>query len=310
MLDEEDIIALFRESECLEDDVDILDNDSRYILTTIDSFVSSSDKPLLMPWSSVGYKSIIAALSDMSVKGCWPHQLSISLGLSRLSQSELRDLKRGINKALATYKLGNCFKWDTNYSKDYFVSVAAYGEVSKPPPLRSGVKPGNLICVGGSFGYVKLGLEILLGNDSWVSRLKRDEYFKALEAFLYPKPPFREYVDFVSEAHVSASIDSSDGLARSLHILSRESGIGIEVDKIPLSSSLNDYLSFDEAISVVFYGGEEYIGVFSIPDNYIDVALKYGFEIIGKASSEVEGVVLTVGGERIRLMDRGFIHKF
>jgi thiamine-monophosphate kinase len=57
-------------------------------------------------------------------------------------------------------------------------------------------------------------------------------------------------------------MDSSDGLASSLHELSKQSGVNllIEEDKIPIPTKLKKFLSINnlDFHDLVFYGGEEY----------------------------------------------------
>ena len=64
----------------------------------------------------------------------------------------------------------------------------------------------------------------------------------------------------LSEHNIAtSSIDSSDGLAISLHWLSQASNTGIVVNKLPTYPELESYLnSFDTIMDITMFGGEEY----------------------------------------------------
>jgi thiamine-monophosphate kinase len=66
---------------------------------------------------------------------------------------------------------------------------------------------------------------------------------------------------------VTSSIDSSDGLAWSLHQLSELSRVGILIDYIPISKSAREFAKRHNlrANDLALYGGEEYELVMTIP---------------------------------------------
>jgi len=310
-MDEERIKTFFKMKGCLEDDVSVINiGENCFLISSIDTLVVSTDKPILMPWSSVGYKSIIATLSDIAVKGGWPLSISLSMGLEKLSAVELENLKMGILKAIDTYGLNKCFKWDTNKSRDPFLTVSSSALVRDYVPLRSGAKDGDLVCVGGDFGLNRVGLEALLGVKRWDMKLDRNVYLDAIEVFCYPKPPLKEYVEFIQDANPSSSIDSSDGLARSLNLISKLSNIGIEIYDLPAHTHLVSNFSFDKLIDYVFYGGEEYIAIFTLEKKNSELIDNYRFRIIGRVTTGFRGVKVKYNGKSLILKDDGFIHRF
>ncbi len=60
--------------------------------------------------------------------------------------------------------------------------------------------------------------------------------------------------------YLSSSIDSSDGLAISLHTISEMSGVGIRLTELPYAKGLEEFASRNSysAEELALYGGEEY----------------------------------------------------
>ena len=85
--------------------------------------------------------------------------------------------------------------------------------------LRNGAKPGDILAVTGFFGKSAAGLRLLSDNYSASPNL-RDVL---LDAVCMPKARLKEGLALSRSGAVSASIDSSDGLAWSLHEIGKMS---------------------------------------------------------------------------------------
>jgi len=314
-LSEDEVIKIFKEFRGYSDDVGIASiNKKQYIISSIDSFVSTTDMPPGMPYRAASYKALLSALSDLYIKGASPSGILISLGLPPLSLNELNDLKDGFKYMLSEYKIpfNVIKKWDTNGAEHLFISIAAYGFLNFFPPSWDKAEPGDLIYVGGLFGLERLGLEILLNKD-----LHQTIPYKlrnaALSRFLYPKPKLYLYKSIVKERLVNASIDSSDGLVRSLHLLSKESKVKIVINKIPVHSLLlkyQDILGAEYIQEITLYGGEEYIGIFSVsPNNAKEMDKLSDLYCIGYVERG-RGVYLRKKETIRRLEDKGYKHSF
>jgi len=311
--DERYVINIFTEKfKISQDDVGVYKIDDKYLVMSIDSFVRSSDAPLNMPYYSMGYKAVISSISDLFVKGVYPSCLLISLGFSEIAEIEIKSLRDGILKALNLYNLSNeVYKWDTNYSRDVFISVTSIGLSDKYPPSRSEAKIGDLIYVGDYFGLERLGLDILLGN------IKREDVppkllHESINRFLYPSPKFKKYIEIFKENSIDASIDSSDGLGRSLIIISRASKVGIYIDKLPIHPILREYKTiFGEEYlrDIVLNGGEEYIGIFIVKPEYKDLFDRQGFVYIGFIGGG-EGIYYKRNGKYEKIPIKGYLHTF
>jgi thiamine-monophosphate kinase len=117
------------------------------------------------------------------------------------------------------------------------------------------------------FGKTGAGLHILLHefqiNEPWKKPL--------IDSVLMPKARLHEGKALVKEQLITSSIDSSDGLAISLHELKNNSGLGMAISSIPIAEEVLTFsrkygLSSEE---FALFGGEEYELVLTIrPENW------------------------------------------
>jgi thiamine-monophosphate kinase len=106
------------------------------------------------------------------------------------------------------------------------------------------------------FGKSSAGLRLLLGSCVAEAGLRK----ALLEAVFLPKAPLLEGLALSKCGAVSASIDSSDGLAWSIHELSRLSKVGFVIDRVPTAEEANQFAKLNglDPSELALYGGEEY----------------------------------------------------
>ena len=81
-----------------------------------------------------------------------------------------------------------------------------------------------------------------------------------------PQPRLTEGVLLSKHNLATSSIDSSDGLAISLHWIAQASNIGIVINNLPIHPELKSSLeSFETILEITMFGGEEYELIFTIP---------------------------------------------
>ena len=179
-------------------------------------------------------------------------------------------------------------------------------------PGRNGAKPGDLVVVSGEFGYTSSGLKILTNNAKAYGEFKDN----AISSVIKPKPAQKFGLSLAK--FFSASMDSSDGLSTSLYELARQSEVNFLIDDIPSAKGVyhfarNNHLNYK---SLIFYGGEEYEIVATIPlANLRDAKStarrsKLRLLIIGKVEKGEGKVFLldTKTGKQTRLENMGYIH--
>jgi len=252
----------------------------------------------------MGWKAVVASISDLYVKGVKPLGLTISLCLPNLDIEKIRSIAHGIKGACNRYGL-KVYKWDTNKSIELSISVACIGITKRSIPLRSGLKMGDLLLVSDTFGLETLGLKILLGEivieDKKIKEL-------AISRFLQPSPDFNKLLKIYKEHYLSihAAIDSSDGLAKSLWELSKSSNKKIKLLNIPVDPQLYKLnLSKKTILELALYGGEEYQAIISVDKTIRNYLIKLGFIEIGRICGRGIGVY---DNEGHLIEDRGWEH--
>lgn len=264
------------------DDVSALKlEEDRLLILKTDMLVDKTDVPPGMSLWQAARKAVVMNVSDLAAKGAKPIALLVALGIPRkFTEKDIRQIAGGLNSGAREYDafiLGG----DTNEASDLIISCAVLG-TCYPGMLmkRKGARPGDILAVTGGFGKTAAGLKILLENIH-VSRELRETL---LESVLMPKARLKEGLALASSQAVTASIDSSDGLAWSLHELSRASHVGFLVEKLPLAT---EAVKFAEThglnpAELCLYGGEEYELVLTIKPQSWDKALSAVKNVGGK----------------------------
>jgi thiamine-monophosphate kinase len=116
-----------------------------------------------------------------------------------------------------------------------------------------------------------------------------------------------------SRGAITASIDSSDGLAWSLHELSKMSGVGIRIEAVPVSDAARQFSArygYD-ASDLALYGGEEYHLIVTAKPALLQIAQKAArgqLKAIGVVTRRSEGIRLARSGGDIMIRMKGWEH--
>jgi len=277
-----------------------------------DMLVDKTDIPSGMSLRQAARKAVIMNVSDFAAKGVKPTAMLISLGLPRnLTRKDIEQIGDGLNEGArehGAYIIGG----DTGESSDLVISVSLFGLARKSAlMLRSGARPGDLVAVTGSFGKTAAGLRILLHG----LKARASVRSKLVGSVLMPWARLKEGLALGRTKAVTASIDSSDGLAWSLHEIARSSSVGFLIDTVPEGKEVEEFAKMNELdpIELTFYGGEEYELVVTLKPRFFGKARKaverVGGELlpIGRATTG-EAVLLRIGGKRRVIEPRGYEH--
>jgi thiamine-monophosphate kinase len=241
----------------LGDDASAVDlGTDKLTVINMDMLVRKTDVPRTMSLWQAARKAVIMNISDLAAKGAKPLALMASIGVPPdLTKTEIVQIGKGLNAGAREYDayiLGG----DTNEASDLIISCMALGVCGKSHLMkRSGAKPGDYVAVTGAFGKTASGLKILIDNLS-APQISGE----LVDSVLVPKARVQEGVALAQSHAATASIDSSDGLAWSLHELSRASNVGFCLDKLPVAPEAERFAelySFDP-VELALYGGEEY----------------------------------------------------
>jgi thiamine-monophosphate kinase len=291
--------------------VNLADGSKVAVLKT-DMLVAATDVPAGMSFWQAGRKAVIMNISDFAAKGVAPVAALVSLGLpNNFPKREVEAIASGLNvgaREYGTYVIGG----DTNEASDVVIAVFLFGTANpKQLMLRKGAKVGDIVAVSGVFGNSAAGLRVLLEKGK-ASRKLRDVLVNSV---LMPCARLKEGLALANSGAVSASIDSSDGLAWCLHELSRVNNVGFILDNIPMSDEVRQFgvLNGVDALDSVFYGGEEYELVVTVkPKLWADAASaveKVGGTLlrIGEVTSKIR-IVLKLDGKERLVEARGWEH--
>ncbi len=282
-----------------------------------DMLVSTTDVPAVMSSYQIGRKSIIMNVSDLIVKGVKPIGLLISLGLpKKLEKLEFIKLLNGIIDCSLKYDM-DYIGGDINETKELVVSPTVFG-FNNPSEIiyREGIKVGDILVANNKFGLTGVGFDILLEKKGDFNDFPN--YKRSIMSVLEPIISENEAFTLAQKNFATASIDSSDGLYKSLEdLMISNPNIGfeiefnnnlIDVEAIEYSNEFN--VSLEE---LVFNGGEEFIHLFTINPNVFDEAQKEIQSIngqifrIGKIISK-EYIAISEEGKIKEINSYGFEH--
>jgi len=240
------------------------------LLVSCDMLAASTDIPPGMNLRDAGFKAITSATSDIAAKGGKPIAYLVSLMLPpELGLESFEDLWEGFEEAAKLYG-GRIVGGDLNSGREIVIDVICIGEAERTAS-RLGARPGDILAVTGEFGSQAAGLHALLAG-----RLEDPEARRVVERFSRPVARVREALELAKTSAVTASIDSSDGLAESLYQLSELNDVGFVVDDPPISAEAERYAEkFGVSLfDLVFYGGEEYELVLTLRSKLVEKAVK------------------------------------
>jgi thiamine-monophosphate kinase len=173
---------------------------------------------------------------------------------------------------------------------------------------RSGARSGDLVAVTGEFGNTLAGLKALETGIQIPSLLRE----RLLSSVYNPKARLKEGIALSRARALTASMDSSDGLAWSLHEISRASSVGIDLDDVPISKAALEYgrIASVDPLDLALYGGEEFELVICLKKSAVKKALRSvrTLHVIGRVTRNT-GIVrlLRDGGQRL-IEPRGWEH--
>jgi thiamine-monophosphate kinase len=213
---------------------------------------------------SLGHKSLAVSLSDLGAMGARPLGFVATLALPRTTPAQR--LGGFLDGLLAEARSSDCplVGGDTVEGPVWAVTVTAFGEVRRGRALlRGGGRPSDRLVVSGELGASGLGLALLerggrppRGAERFIRRQLR------------PCPPYRLGAQLAELSLATAAIDLSDGLARDLGHLLRESRVGADVhlDRLPLPRrfvSMCAQLGLDP-LGLALNTGEDYELLFTL----------------------------------------------
>ncbi len=194
----------------------------------------------------VGYKALMVTVSDLAAMGVRPTHALVSM--AGPAGTDLPGLGAGL--AVAAGEAGCVVVGgDLAGAPVVVVSTAVVGSsdpAGAPPLLRSGARPGDRLFTTGPLGRSAAGLRLLRAAPGTPRPVAAPGLIRA-----HRRPVARlAEGEAARRSGATAAIDVSDGLVADLIHLAEASGVGVELDDVPVAEGA----TLGEALG----GGEEY----------------------------------------------------
>ncbi len=206
--------------------------------------------------ADLGHKTLAVNLSDLAAMGDVEPVLGVlSAGLPPGTPVPyINDFYRGFS-ALARRSGFKLVGGDTVRAARLTFSLTALGRVRGPVFRRSTARPGDRLLATGTLGDAAAGLRVLEKRGRPGTA---DERF-LVDRFRRPTPRLTWARALARSGGITAGMDVSDGLWRSVKILTEASGVGarLDVERLPLSPALRRWAG-PRAGALALSGGEDY----------------------------------------------------
>ena len=271
------------------------------------------------PLRHLGYKAVIANISDIYAMNGTPKQITVSLALSRkFCIEDVEELYAGIRLACQQYGV-DIIGGDTSSSlTGLAISITAIGTAPKGSVIkRNGAKETDLICVTGNLGAAYMGLQLLEREKLATAGTDIQPDFQGKEYILERqlKPEARkEIVEKLRQEGIrpTSMIDISDGLSSELMHICKQSAAGCRIyeERIPIdyqTAIMAEELNMN-VTTCALNGGEDFELLFTVPiADHEKVAAMKEIRIIGHIVSESMGLALiTRDGVEMELKAQGW----
>ena len=303
------------------DDAAILqfENDEEVLVTT-DLLMEGIHFDLTyFPLKHLGYKAVVANISDIYAMNGTPKQITVSIALSRkFCIEDVEELYSGMRLACQQYGV-DIIGGDTSSSlTGLAISITAIGTAPKGTVVkRNGAKETDLICVTGNLGAAYIGLQLLEREKIATAGKDIQPDFQGKEYILERqlKPEARkEVLEKLHEENVrpTSMIDISDGLSSELMHICKQSGVGCRIyeERIPIdyqTAIMAEELNLN-VITCALNGGEDFELLFTVPiADHEKVAAMKDVRVIGHIVSDNMGLALiTRDGVEMELKAQGW----
>ena len=270
------------------DDAAVVDD----LVLTTDMLHERTDFPDGITKYTAGWRAVGASLSDVAAMGGTAVAAVAVYGAPTIDWDELAAFVDGAtdvcNLVDATYVGG-----DLDEHQEFTVATTALGRTENPI-LRSGASPGETVCVTGTLGRSGAALAFCEAGD----------HERANDLFCFPP---RVTTGQRLAEYATSMMDSSDGLARSLHQMAEASNCGFAIESpLPVADAVKEVADDEsERRELSLFFGEDFELVCTMPDDDIEQA-KSETDVPLTPIGTVTESGLTLDGES--LPDEGYTH--
>ncbi|KAB1912559.1 thiamine-phosphate kinase [Micromonospora sp. AMSO31t] len=269
------------------DDAAVVAAPDRRVVASTDVLVEG--RHFRRDWSGardVGHRAAAANLADIAAMGATPTALLVALCMpADLDPSWAEELADGLG-AEAALVGASVVGGDMSASPTLTVAVTALGDLGgRPPVVRSGARPGDVVALAGRTGWAAAGYTVL-------SRGFRTPRL-LVEAFRRPEVPYAAGPEAAAQG-ATAMIDVSDGLLADLGHVAKASGVAVDLTReafeVPRQMRDAAQALGVDPYSWILAGGDDHALAATFP---AEATLPAGWRPVGRVT---EGTGVTVDG--------------
>jgi thiamine-monophosphate kinase len=253
----------------------------------------------------LGQRALAVSTSDLAAMGATPVGFTLALTIPCIDPDWLAEFARGLDIMAAGCDM-RLIGGDTTRGP-LSMTLTVFGRVPVGEALlRSGAKPGDLLCVGGALGDAAGALPIVLGERPGGSA----HAAALLRRYWSPQPQLS--LGQALRGKATAALDISDGLLADCAHIAAASGVSLQIEqsRVPTSDALRTFSGAEGALQCALAGGDDYLLAFTLPAGELSSLLQEGWpvHVIGRAAAG-EGVELFDGdGNAVTSDARGYNH--
>ncbi|MFD1569276.1 thiamine-phosphate kinase [Halorubrum laminariae] len=295
------------------DDAAVVDD----TVITTDMLHERTDFPPGTSRYTAGWRAVGASLSDVAAMGAAATAAVVAVYAD--ADFDEADLDRFVAGAVdvcdavdAAYVGG-----DLDTHAEFTTASTAIGTLTDAGPVtRSGAAPGDALCVTGEWGRSAAALRLFdRGRDDAAADADAIGTVDASNGAVERANELFRFTPRVADGlalapHATAMMDSSDGLARSLHQLGEASEVGFELDRdtLPVHPAVEAVTDDPaERFELAAHFGEDFELVCTVPESAVDrVASDCPGTLVRVGSAVAAEDGITVDGDP--LPDRGYTH--
>lgn len=184
----------------------------------------------LLSGFDIGYYLAVANVSDIAAMGATPiGVLSVVRYPHEVDDAEFQEVIAGIHQGCTdcgTLNVGG----DIGNAERIILSATAFG-VCKPGSalMRSGARPGDLLCVTGPCGLLGAAVAYFPRRDTFEKGLSDEVERRLLDGWKRPRARVAEGRILGTKAYATACQDTSDGLKATIEQIMHASDVGFRV---------------------------------------------------------------------------------
>ena len=219
------------------------------LATSVDTLIAGVHFLETTPAKDIAYKALAVNLSDLAAMGAKPYYFTLALTLPKIDQTWLEEFSSALKSCAQYYQIDLVGGDTTKGPLSITINVAGTLPTDKAL-LRSGAQVGDQIFISNTLGDAALAW--------WQIQQGEQPSDTLLEQLHRPRPQIALGQELLNLA--SSCIDVSDGLEQDLSHILKHSAVGAQLDleAIPLSAEVSNYINTSENWCVALAGGDDY----------------------------------------------------